>query len=154
MELADGALGPHRRERRHADQEQRGGLRRARRTHPAAHRRAAQQQPHLQQHRAERQHRRDGGDAMTVEQAPAPAPAAAVETPMLRAENLLKSYDRTRALNGLSLHVPRGSIYGFVGPNGAGKTTTMRILATLLLPDAGEVWVDGQPLTSTTSAVR
>ncbi len=97
---------------------------------------------------------------MTVEQAPTSAPsapstpAAAVETPMLRAENLLKSYDRTRALNGLSLHVPRGSIYGFVGPNGAGKTTTMRILATLLAPDAGEAWVDGRPLTADPTAVR
>ena len=97
---------------------------------------------------------------MTVEQAPtsapsAPsAPAAAVETPMLRAENLLKSYERTRALSGLSLHVPRGSIYGFVGPNGAGKTTTMRILATLLAPDGGEAWVDGRPLTADPTAVR
>ncbi|HZS89999.1 MAG TPA: ABC transporter ATP-binding protein [Chloroflexota bacterium] len=73
---------------------------------------------------------------------------------MLRTHELRKSYARTRALDGLSINVPRGSIYGFVGPNGAGKTTTMRIMATLLLPDAGEVWVDGQPLTSNTSAVR
>jgi ABC-2 type transport system ATP-binding protein len=73
---------------------------------------------------------------------------------MLRAEGLVKTYGRTRALNGLSLHVPRGSIYGFVGPNGAGKTTTLRILATLLAPEGGEAWVDGRPLTADPAAVR
>ena len=80
--------------------------------------------------------------------------AIAPETPMLAAEGLVKTYQRTRALNGLSLHVPRGSIYGFVGPNGAGKTTTMRILSTLLAPDAGEAWIDGRPLTSDPGGVR
>src|SRR5256886_9839228 len=71
---------------------------------------------------------------------------------MLRVEGLVKTYGRTRALNGLSLRVPCGSIYGFVGPNGAGKTTTLRILATLLAPEGGEAWVDGRPLTATRSA--
>ena len=80
--------------------------------------------------------------------------ARAAETPMLGADGLVKTYGRTRALNGLSLHVPRGSIYGFVGPNGAGKTTTLRILATLLAPDSGEAWVDGRPLTANPAAVR
>jgi ABC-2 type transport system ATP-binding protein len=80
--------------------------------------------------------------------------ATAAETPMLRAEGLVKTYGRTRALNGLSLHVPRGSIYGFVGPNGAGKTTTLRILATLLAPEGGEAWVDGRLLTADPAAVR
>jgi ABC-type multidrug transport system ATPase subunit len=42
--------------------------------------------------------------------------------------------------------VPRGSVYGFLGPNGAGKTTTIRLLLGLLRPDAGEVWLFGQPL--------
>jgi ABC-2 type transport system ATP-binding protein len=73
---------------------------------------------------------------------------------MLRAEGLVKTYGRTRALNDLSLHVPRGSIYGFVGPNGAGKTTTLRILATLLAPEGGEAWVDGHLLTADPAAVR
>ena len=80
--------------------------------------------------------------------------APSADGAMLRVEALFKSYDRTRALNGLSMHVPRGSIYGFVGPNGAGKTTTMRILATLLAPDRGEAWVDGRPLTASPGAVR
>ena len=97
---------------------------------------------------------------MTVQHLPmgaVPAPdgaATAAETPMLRAEGLVKTYGRTRALNGLSLHVPRGSIYGFVGPNGAGKTTTLRILATLLAPEGGEAWVDGRLLTADPAAVR
>ena len=85
----------------------------------------------------------------------APLEGAANAAPsMLWAEGLTKSYARTRALDGLSLHVPRGSIYGFVGPNGAGKTTTMRILATLLAPDSGEAYVDGRPLTSNPRGVR
>ena len=93
---------------------------------------------------------------MTVQQLTGGVPATdvaarAAEPPMLGAEGLVKTYGRTRALNGLSLHVPRGSIYGFVGPNGAGKTTTLRILATLLAPDSGEAWVDGRPLTATRS---
>jgi len=73
---------------------------------------------------------------------------------MLQAEGLTKVYGRTQALAGLSLHVPRGSIYGFVGPNGAGKTTTMRILATLLAPDRGGAWVDGRSLTTDLRNVR
>ncbi len=79
---------------------------------------------------------------------------ATPESPMLRAEGLVKTYAGTRALDGLSLHVPRGSVYGFVGPNGAGKTTTMRILSTLLAPNAGEAWVDGRPITADPSGVR
>ncbi|HET7770019.1 MAG TPA: ATP-binding cassette domain-containing protein, partial [Chloroflexota bacterium] len=62
---------------------------------------------------------------------------------MLRATNLHKRYGRVRALEGLSLSVPRGAIYGLIGQNGAGKTTSIRILATLALPDQGGVEVDG-----------
>jgi ABC-2 type transport system ATP-binding protein len=97
---------------------------------------------------------------VTVQQQPARGVSAtdvaarAAEAPMLSAEGLVKNYGRTRALNGLTLHVPRGSIYGFVGPNGAGKTTTLRILATLLAPEGGEAWVDGRPLTADPGAVR
>src|SRR5688572_2871506 len=62
---------------------------------------------------------------------------------MLRASGLHKRYGRVRALQGLSLSVPRGAIYGLIGQNGAGKTTSIRILATLALPDDGSVEVDG-----------
>jgi len=58
-------------------------------------------------------------------------------------ENMVKRYGRMTAVNGLSMHVPKGSVYGFVGPNGAGKTTTIRTLATLQKPDAGSVRLCG-----------
>jgi ABC-2 type transport system ATP-binding protein len=69
-------------------------------------------------------------------------------------EGMRKSYGRTRAVDGLSLHVPKGSVYGFVGPNGAGKTTTIRTLATLQRPDAGEIRVAGIDLRATPGQVR
>jgi len=62
---------------------------------------------------------------------------------MLRLENLTKRYGNFLALNGLSLEIERGTIFGFVGPNGAGKTTTMKIIATLLSPTSGKAYVDG-----------
>jgi ABC-2 type transport system ATP-binding protein len=60
----------------------------------------------------------------------------------------------TEAVRNLSLHVPRGSVYGLVGPNGAGKTTTIRTLATLHQPDAGTVLVDGIDVRADPAAVR
>ncbi|HUE75234.1 MAG TPA: ABC transporter ATP-binding protein, partial [Chloroflexota bacterium] len=62
---------------------------------------------------------------------------------MIHISGLRKRYGRVRALDGLSLDVPAGAIYGFIGQNGAGKTTTLRILATLLLPDDGVARVAG-----------
>ncbi|MDB5058066.1 MAG: daunorubicin resistance transporter ATPase subunit, partial [Chloroflexi bacterium] len=59
-------------------------------------------------------------------------------------QGLVKTYGATRALNGLTMKVEAGSIYGFVGPNGAGKTTTMRILATILAADEGLCMVAGE----------
>src|ERR1700760_3844580 len=52
---------------------------------------------------------------------------------------LTKSFGRTRALDGLALHVAAGEVHGFLGPNGAGKTTTIRVLLGLLRADAGDV---------------
>ena len=52
-----------------------------------------------------------------------------------------------RAVDGVGLTIPRGSVYGLLGPNGAGKTTLIRVLATLLRPDAGRVVVDGRDAT-------
>jgi ABC-2 type transport system ATP-binding protein len=69
------------------------------------------------------------------------------QQPMLQLRDLRKTYGRkgaqVMALDGLDLTVPAGSLYGLLGPNGAGKTTTLRILATLLAPDAGSVRVAG-----------
>jgi ABC-2 type transport system ATP-binding protein len=71
----------------------------------------------------------------------------AVPEAVIELRNVGKRYGRgdkaVDALNGLSLTVPRGSLYGLLGPNGAGKTTTLRILATLLAPDSGDVRVAG-----------
>jgi ABC-2 type transport system ATP-binding protein len=58
-------------------------------------------------------------------------------------EGLTKSYRKVRALTGVSIVVPRGSVFGLLGPNGAGKTTLIRILATLLRPDGGSARVAG-----------
>ncbi|HYH11442.1 MAG TPA: ATP-binding cassette domain-containing protein [Thermomicrobiales bacterium] len=59
------------------------------------------------------------------------------------AEGLVKSFGETQALKGIDLRVPTGSVLGLLGPNGAGKTTAVRILTTLLKPDAGRAEVAG-----------
>jgi ABC-2 type transport system ATP-binding protein len=63
--------------------------------------------------------------------------------PAIWAEGLQKSYGKTRALDGLDLSVEQGTVLGVLGPNGAGKTTAVRILTTLLTPDAGRAEVAG-----------
>lgn len=62
---------------------------------------------------------------------------------MLELRNIKKTYGNYHALNGLDLSIPKGSLFGLVGPNGAGKTTAIKIISGLLLPDSGEVVVDG-----------
>ena len=73
---------------------------------------------------------------------------------IIETKDLVKKYGKFTAVNGLSLFVPAGSIYGFVGPNGAGKTTTMRMLTTLTRPTSGEAWVGGHSVTAEPRAVR
>ncbi len=73
---------------------------------------------------------------------------------IIESKDLVKKYGKFTAVNGLSLSVPAGSIYGFVGPNGAGKTTTMRMLTTLTRPTSGEAWVGGHSVTAEPRAVR
>ena len=63
--------------------------------------------------------------------------------PAIYAENLVKTYGDVRALDGLDLSVPEGTVLGVLGPNGAGKTTAVRILTTLLEPDSGRASVAG-----------
>ena len=63
--------------------------------------------------------------------------------------NVTKRFGTQVAVNGVSLTVPEGSIYGFIGPNGSGKTTTIRMIMNILLPDAGEVTVFGRHSSST-----
>ena len=73
---------------------------------------------------------------------------------IIETKDLVKRFGKFTAVNGLSLEVPVGSIYGFVGPNGAGKTTTMRMLTTLTRPSAGEAFVAGHSVTAEPRAVR
>jgi ABC-2 type transport system ATP-binding protein len=62
---------------------------------------------------------------------------------MISIQNITKRYQGIKALENLSLTIPQGCLFGFIGPNGAGKTTTIRILAGILLPDAGRVEIAG-----------
>ena len=62
---------------------------------------------------------------------------------MLRIENLTKRYDEKKAVDGLSLHIQAGEIYGFIGHNGAGKTTTLKACCGILAFEEGEIFVDG-----------
>jgi ABC-2 type transport system ATP-binding protein len=72
----------------------------------------------------------------------------------IEANGLVKSFGSTKAVDGVDLAVPRGSVYGVLGPNGAGKTTTIRILATLIPPDAGTALVLGHDIVSEGASVR
>jgi ABC-2 type transport system ATP-binding protein len=75
-------------------------------------------------------------------------------TLMIEAEQVVKSFRRTRALRGVDLAVPEGQVTGLLGPNGAGKTTLVRILATLVKPDSGRVRVAGRDVADHPQAVR
>ncbi|MDH4160481.1 MAG: ATP-binding cassette domain-containing protein [Actinomycetota bacterium] len=66
-----------------------------------------------------------------------------MESPTIEAVGLVKHYGSVKALDGLDLTVDEGTVLGLLGPNGAGKTTTVRVLATLLKPDAGHATVAG-----------
>jgi ABC-2 type transport system ATP-binding protein len=72
----------------------------------------------------------------------------------IRADGLVKNFGETKALSGLSLAVPRGSVFGLLGPNGAGKTTCVRVFTTLLLPDGGQAEVLGFDVVKEAGQVR
>lgn len=74
--------------------------------------------------------------------------------PAIEADGLVKLFGAHRAVDGVSLTVPTGSVYGVLGPNGAGKTTTVRMLATLLRPDGGSARIFGHDVTRESTAVR
>ncbi|HET9738455.1 MAG TPA: ATP-binding cassette domain-containing protein [Solirubrobacteraceae bacterium] len=76
-------------------------------------------------------------------------------TPLaIEATGLVKVFGETRAVDGVDLAVPSGSVYGVLGPNGAGKTTTIRMLATLIRPDAGSARVLGHDILTEADEVR
>jgi ABC-2 type transport system ATP-binding protein len=91
---------------------------------------------------------------------PAVAPAASVPGATalppnnIEAEALVKEFDGHRAVDGISLHVDPGEIYGFLGPNGAGKSTTVHMLTTLLPPTSGTARVAGFTVTTQGASVR
>lgn len=62
---------------------------------------------------------------------------------MLKIENLTKTYGEKKAVDGLTLHIRKGEIYGFIGHNGAGKTTTLKACCGILRFDEGDIFVDG-----------
>lgn len=65
---------------------------------------------------------------------------------MLDIRHIVKQYSNHRALDDVSLHVPKGSIFGLLGPNGAGKTSLIRIINQITAPDSGEIYFDGELL--------
>ncbi len=75
-------------------------------------------------------------------------------TNAIEATGLVKKYGEVVALDGLDLAVAKGTVMALLGPNGAGKTTTVRILSTLLVPDAGQATVDGHDVVRDAKALR
>jgi len=74
---------------------------------------------------------------------------------MIRAQNLVKTFDTFTAVDDVSFEVAEGEIFAFLGPNGAGKTTTIRMLTTLLNPTSGSIELDGlNPVSNQNEARR
>ena len=65
---------------------------------------------------------------------------------MLEMLNVTKTFDSFRALDDISMHVPKGAVYGLVGPNGAGKSTAIRLLTGVYRPDSGSISMEGLPI--------
>ena len=65
---------------------------------------------------------------------------------MLQIQNVTKTFGEFKALDNLSMTVPKGTVYGLVGPNGAGKSTAIRLLTGVYTPDEGSLTMDGQPI--------
>jgi ABC-type multidrug transport system ATPase subunit len=75
-------------------------------------------------------------------------------SPMVVVEDVHKSFGKTRALRGVDLEIEAGQVFGLLGPNGAGKTTLVRVLTTLLRPEAGRASVAGYDVAREPQGVR
>jgi ABC-2 type transport system ATP-binding protein len=73
---------------------------------------------------------------------------------MIIAEKLTKQFQQVTAVDEVTFHVPKGEIYGFLGPNGAGKTTTIKMLAGIMSPTSGRIFIDGLDLEQDTIEVK
>ena len=89
-----------------------------------------------------------------VAEAPVRPPAADPKSAAIDVEGLVKVYKTTRAVDGITFRIARGSITGLLGGNGAGKTTTIAMIMGLVLPDAGRIQVLGHPIPEGSDAVR
>jgi ABC-2 type transport system ATP-binding protein len=75
-------------------------------------------------------------------------------SPMVEVWNLWVKYGSVQAVRGIAFTIPRGEVFGFIGPNGAGKSSTIRVMATLQLPWAGTVKIDGIEVRKDPTAIR
>jgi ABC transporter DrrB family efflux protein len=98
--------------------------------------------------------RRGANSTSRVEPGTGPVTGRGSSVPAVRVEGVVKRFGATVALDGAGLEVPAGMVFGLLGPNGAGKTTLVRILATLLAPDAGRAEVFGHDVAREPAAVR
>src|SRR5467141_776308 len=98
--------------------------------------------------------RRGANSTSRVEPGTGPANGRGSSVPAVRVEGVVKRFGATVALDGAGLEVPAGMVFGLLGPNGAGKTTLVRVLATLLEPDAGRAEVFGHDVVDEAPIVR
>ena len=66
----------------------------------------------------------------------------------VKLDRITKTFGKHTAVDGLTLSVPEGSVYGFIGPNGSGKTTTLRMIMNIFYPDSGDIRIFGAPHTA------
>ncbi|HEV7567167.1 MAG: fructose transport system ATP-binding protein [Microbacteriaceae bacterium] len=83
---------------------------------------------------------------MTIAEAPAPSAPVDTRTPLLQAKRLVKTYGRVVGLDGVSLDLYPGEVLAIIGDNGAGKSTLVKCLTGAEIPDEGEIFLDGHPV--------
>src|SRR3989338_8127031 len=74
--------------------------------------------------------------------------------PVIKTEDLSKSFGKTEALHHLTFEIQKGEIVGLLGPNGAGKTTTMRLITGYLKPSSGRIWIEGEDMAQAPMAFK